>query len=144
MREIFEPVLTLYFNVIMCSQKVVPGIETLIIYLSNILKHPTNCRYFTIRKSNQIYRNAFDGFENETEEFLAFLGCIPILRLHKITLVFDLHECLTCTSQAFKTLLLPPNRCPLMIRRFLAMVWKAFSPYLWISAGKRYQKLTAF
>jgi hypothetical protein len=64
----------------------VTGIETLITYLGNILKHPTNSRYFTIRKSNRIYRKAFEGFENETHEFLAFLGCSHYVPCHLCTL----------------------------------------------------------
>jgi hypothetical protein len=56
---------------------VFPGIEALIIYLGNILKHPTTSRYFTISKSNRIYRQAFSGFEPEIEVFFAFLGSSP-------------------------------------------------------------------
>ena len=79
----------------------VTGIEALITYLGNILKHPTNSRYFTIRKSNRIYRKAFEGFENETDEFLAFLGCSPYVPCHSCT---HSRHCLIRTIQAFKPL----------------------------------------
>jgi hypothetical protein len=67
-------------------QSTFPGIETLIIYLGNILKYPTTSRYFTINKSNRIYRQAFDGFESEIEAFFAFLGSCP--NLHTCAFVF--------------------------------------------------------
>jgi hypothetical protein len=53
------------------------GIKTLIVYLGNIIKHPTESRYFTIRRSNRIYRQAFDGFEEDIQNFLEFLGPDP-------------------------------------------------------------------
>ena len=50
------------------------GIETLMIYLGNILKYPTVSRYFTISQNNRIYRKAFRGIESEIHAFLVFLG----------------------------------------------------------------------
>jgi len=50
------------------------GIDTLILYLDNILRNPTISRYFTINKSKRVYRHAFDGFESEIHAFLIFLG----------------------------------------------------------------------
>jgi hypothetical protein len=53
------------------------GLEILSIYLGNILKFPTNIRYFAINTNNRIYRRAFEGFELEVRHFLLFLGSCP-------------------------------------------------------------------
>ncbi len=50
------------------------GIETLMIYLGNILKYPTVSRYFTISQNKRIYLKAFKGIESEIHAFLVFLG----------------------------------------------------------------------